>query len=94
MGRRTALLVIATHTAVPLKDDWLEQFWCPECDQKRWYHIHETGPRQYRVRLAPDELWQQVEGIVHPDGNPSVGEFTRTQARMVGQHSLEKIMAT
>jgi len=31
--------------------------------------------------LAPKGLWEQAIGVINPGGNPSVGEFTRRQAR-------------
>ena len=33
---------------------------------------------------APKELWQQVAGVVNPQGNPTVSEFTRKAARANG----------
>ena len=45
--------------------------------------------KTYEIALAPTELWQQVSGVIHPQGNPSVGEFTRSQSRMVGHLSLK-----
>jgi hypothetical protein len=35
-------------------------------------------------------LWQQVSGVIHPQGNPSVGEFTRRQSRMVGFQGVKE----
>jgi hypothetical protein len=39
---------------------------------------------KYEIAIAPIELWQQAVGVTHPDGNPTVGEFTRRHARMTG----------
>jgi hypothetical protein len=93
MGRRLALLVVATHTAVPLKGEWLECFWCSECEENQWYYVQEAAPRQYALRLAPPELWQQVQGVINPNGNPSVGEFTRRQSRMMTFRGLKDFQA-
>jgi hypothetical protein len=41
------------------------------------------------VRVAPPELWQQVHGVIQPSGNPSVGEFTRRQSRMLGFNGVK-----
>lgn len=89
MPRRTALLVVASYTAVPLTGEWLERFWCDDCGANHWYHVKEVAPRQYELRRAPQELWEQVEGVIHPNGNPSVGEFTRRQSRMMNFRGLK-----
>jgi hypothetical protein len=94
MNRRTALMLMQSKTAVPLVGEWLEAFWCVECQETKWYHIHRqesSYPSQaatYRVAIAPPELWQQATGMIHPNGNPSVGEFTRRHARMVGHRGI------
>lgn len=93
MGRQRALLLLASHTAVSLESEWLEAFWCEECQQRRWYHVRKLGDRQYSVEVAPVDLWQQAEGMIHPDGNPSVGEFTRRQSRRVGYHGIKDFAA-
>ena len=89
MGRQRSLLLIATHTAVQLESEWLEAFWCEQCQQRKWYHIHKVGDRQYKVAVASPELWRQAEGMIHPDGNPSVSEFTRRHARRIGHHGIK-----
>ncbi|WP_026079424.1 hypothetical protein [Spirulina subsalsa] len=81
ISRLSALLLVATHTAVPLVGEWLEAFWCQECQETRWYYVRKVGERAYEVQLAPRELWMQATGVIDPHGNPSVGEFTRRQAR-------------
>ncbi|MFM7470393.1 MAG: hypothetical protein ACKO5P_02615 [Nodosilinea sp.] len=96
MGRRTALTVIQTHTAVPIPGEWLEAFWCPECQEVVWYHVQLCNPdapghqrKQYLLRPAPQPLWQQATGVIDPAGNPSVGEFTRTLARMTSYQGVK-----
>ncbi len=84
VSRRNALMLIATQTTVALNDEWLEAFWCEQCQSTEWFHVHKVGARDYQLSLAPSPLWQQVMGVVDPRGNPSVGEFTRRQSRMVG----------
>jgi hypothetical protein len=81
--RRDALILVASQTAVALDGEWLEAFWCEECQEKKWYHVHKSDCK-YNISLAPPELWQQAMGVINAQGNPSVGEFTRRQARMVG----------
>ncbi|HTL89376.1 MAG TPA: hypothetical protein VL134_08235 [Leptolyngbya sp.] len=82
VGRRNALLLFSTQTTVLLSGEWLEAFWCDECQQTKWYHVQKLGQNRYKLSQAPGELWQQATGVIHPDGNTSVGEFTRQQARM------------
>lgn len=83
MNRKNALLLMANQTAVSLEGEWLEAFWCAECQQTKWYHVRKKDDRTYQVSVAPQELWQQAQGVIDPKGNPSVGEFTRKQARML-----------
>ncbi|MCP6758089.1 MAG: hypothetical protein NHB32_04785 [Fischerella sp. CENA71] len=83
IGRQTALFLVAKKTAVPLEGEWLEAFWCDQCQEKKWYHLKKRD-RVYEVSIAAPELWQQAMGVIYPEGNPSVGEFTRRHARMVG----------
>ncbi|MGG6269264.1 hypothetical protein ACQ4M3_25915 [Leptolyngbya sp. AN03gr2] len=88
MGRRSALLVVATRTTVSLDGEWLEAFWCDECQTREWYHVRKHD-RTYDLSIAPPELWQQATGVIHPSGNPSVGEFTRRQSRVVGFNGVK-----
>jgi len=81
MSRRAALTLVASRTAVPLQGEWLEAFWWDECQESRWYHLHKVGDRVYEVHPAPHTLWQQASGVIHPEGNVSVSEYTRRQAR-------------
>lgn len=80
VSRRDALMLVASKTAVSLNGEWLEAFWCPICQEKQWYHVRRRD-MTYEVSLAPVELWQQVGGVIHPHGNPSVSEFTRRQSK-------------
>ncbi|MEH1776894.1 MAG: hypothetical protein V7K64_11855 [Nostoc sp.] len=80
MGRQNALILVTTKTVVPLENEWLEEFWCDQCQQTNWYHVKKFN-RTYEVSVASPELWQQASGVIHPDGNLSVGEFTRRHAR-------------
>ena len=82
--RREALILIASKTAVTLESEWLEAFWCKDCQQKKWYHIRKSfnkTTKTYDVKVASPELWQQAMGVTDPHGNPSVGEFTSRNSR-------------
>jgi hypothetical protein len=89
VGRKQAMLLMATKTTVPLQGEWLEAFWCPECQKTVWYHVHKIDNRAYRITPAPVELWQQVAGVIHPEGNPTVGEFTRRQSRLTTYQGIK-----
>ena len=84
MNRRSAMMLVKSKTAVSLTGEWLEAFWCDECQETKWYHVRKVEERRYMVSVAPRELWLQVDGVVYPGGNPSVGEFTLRSARGVG----------
>ncbi|KAM3099456.1 hypothetical protein ACKFKG_03315 [Phormidesmis sp. 146-35] len=80
VGRKAALMSMAAHTTVSLNGEWLEAFWCDECQRNEWYHVQKQN-HTYQVAPAPAELWQQAIGVTDPQGNPSVGQFTRQQSR-------------
>ncbi|BAZ50489.1 hypothetical protein NIES4103_31050 [Nostoc sp. NIES-4103] len=93
--RQSALILIATKTAVALDNEWLEAFWCDQCQQTKWYRVKKYPspiPGQeadkYEISLAPQKLWQQATGVICPQGNASVGEFTLRQARMADHHNI------
>jgi hypothetical protein len=88
IARREAMILVANKTTVSLTGEWLEAFWCEECQETKWYHVHKHGSK-YEISLAPAELWQQATGVIHPHRNPSVGEFTYRQSRMLGGNSVK-----
>lgn len=90
LGRRYALLAVATQTTVTLVGEWLEAFWCDECQTTTWYHVRRFEGNQYEVSIAPPELWQQAIGVIHPHGNPSVGEFTQKSAHKTNYHTIKE----
>jgi hypothetical protein len=84
-----AQMLIKSHTTIGVTGEWVEAFWCEECQETIWYHVYKIGDRSYKIAIAPDALWQSVGGVVHPNGNPSVSEFTRNAARMKGYQGLK-----
>lgn len=84
VSRKSALMLTANYNSVSLPGEWLEAFWCDQCQETTWYHIQKQSDRSYLVKPVPQDLWQQVYNVIQPSGNPSVGEFTRRQSRMVG----------
>jgi hypothetical protein len=89
VNRISAQTLIRFHTTISITGEWLEAFWCERCQNTKWYYVCKSGDRTYEVSLAPCELWQRVAGVVHPNGNPSVGEFTRREARMTKYQGLK-----
>lgn len=81
LDRASAIRAIDFYTTVSLSGEWLEAFWCEYCQHTRWFYVCKTDDRSYDICLAPDELWQRVTGAIDPNGNSSVGEFTRKAAR-------------
>ena len=39
---------------------------------------------KYVLSPVPMELWEQATGVVRPEGNPTVSQYTRRQARATG----------
>jgi hypothetical protein len=89
VARKNALLLVASKTTVPLEGEWLEAFWCDECQATHWYHVTKIGT-SYGVAIAPPELWQYANNVIQAQGNPSVGEFTRRQSRMLGFNGVKE----
>ncbi|MGD1907683.1 MAG: hypothetical protein ACFB0C_17080 [Leptolyngbyaceae cyanobacterium] len=89
VGRRTALLLFATATTVPLDGEWLECFWCDQCQETNWYHVRKVGDREYQLSPAPRELWQQATGVITTNGNPTVSAFTRRHARATNFNGIK-----
>jgi hypothetical protein len=81
LSDKRAKLAIQAHPVLVLSNEWLEQLWCPDCDQKRWCHVIRLDGLQHAVRWAPRELWQQVAHVDPVVANPSVSEFSRREAR-------------
>ena len=89
LSLKRSQLAISCHGTVPLSGEWLEAFWCGHCEETKWYHVRKLESGGYWLRLAPQELWQQVPGVIQPAGNPTVGEFTRRQSRMVSFNGVK-----
>lgn len=89
VGRRNALMLVANQSVVVLSNEWIEAFWCDRCQETKWYHIRKIDT-SYHVAPAPQELWQRAVGTIDSEGNPSVGEFTRRQARMTGYRAAQQ----
>ena len=76
-----AKLVINAYPVLVLSSEWLEELYCASCGQKRWYHLTKAPDGAISLRLAPRDLWGQVAHVDPIVPNPTVGEFTRREAR-------------
>ena len=81
MSDRRARLVIQAYPVLVLSNEWLEELFCPVCGTNRWCHVIKHNKLEHTVSWAPRELWEQVANVDPLVSNPSVGEFTRRQAR-------------
>lgn len=82
LTRHTGPLLIGKYRTVPIKGEWLEAFWCQECQQKNWYYIRYFEDGTYETSLATKEIWHQLTGVMGSQGNPAVGELTRINASL------------
>jgi hypothetical protein len=69
---------------VPLHDEWLEAFWCEGCATTSWWHVKRHEPLLYSLQPVSRDLWELASGVIRPEGNPTVSQFTRRQARAAG----------
>lgn len=81
MSDKKARLVIQAYPVLVLSNEWLEEMFCPQCGENRWCHLTRASKGSLAIRWADRELWQQVAHVDPLVPNPSVGEFTRRQAR-------------
>ncbi len=82
MGSKMSRLVLAAYRdVVPLVGEWLEAFWCPECQSSQWFHVKKVGDRDYEVCFAPDSLWKNASKVIDPHRNPSVSEYSFRASR-------------
>jgi len=81
MPDKKAQLVLQAYPVLVLSNEWLEELFCPQCGTSRWCHVTKHDRVQHTVRWAPQELWMQVAHVDPVVANPTVGEFTRREAR-------------
>ena len=89
MGRKASLRVMSSYTTVPLDGEWLEAFWCEECQQNEWYWVTQSPEKTYTLNRIPENLWQQAQGVILATGNPTVSEFTRRQSRRMNYYGVK-----
>lgn len=89
MSDKTARLVIKSYPVLVLSDEWLEELFCEHCGTSRWCHVIKGDAGNLLVRWAPRELWQQVAHVDPLLPNPTVGEYTRRQARRLSNRRAD-----
>ena len=89
MPSKTARLVINAYPVFVLSNEWLEELFCEQCGCSHWCHITKHDADRYIVRWAPRYLWQQVAHVDPSVANPTVGEYTRKQARRHQQKRID-----
>lgn len=82
--RRADAVMQAYRQVLPLTDEWIEGFWCEGCNGTNWWHVRRHDRHEYSLSRVPAELWEQASGVIRPEGNPSVSQYTRRQARANG----------
>lgn len=91
MSKRKADEVLAAYNNVlSLTDEWLECFWCEDCQSSTWWHVKRIAPLKYSLGSVSQELWEQASGVIRPEGNPTVSQYTRRNARFGGIQGLRQ----
>lgn len=88
--RRADELLAAYRHVLPLTDEWIECFWCDDCASTSWWHVKRQDRHVYSLHPVPRQLWEQATGVIRTEGNPTVSQFTRRQARATGVQGLRQ----
>lgn len=88
--RKADEILSAYNNVVSLTDEWLECFWCQSCEGSRWWHVKRLEKLTYHLSPVPRDLWEQATGVIRPEGNPTISQFSRQQARASGVHGMRQ----
>lgn len=88
--RRADELLAAYRRVLPLTNEWIECFWCDDCACTSWWHVQRHDRHDYSLNKVPRELWEQATGVIRVEGNPTVSQFSRRQARASGVQGLRQ----
>ena len=88
--RRADELLAAYNQVLPLTDEWLECFWCEVCGSSSWWHVRRHDRLDHSLSPVCRDLWLQASRVILPEGNPSISEFSRRQARAVGVSGMRQ----
>jgi hypothetical protein len=89
INRKISSMLMASHATVPLVGEWLEAFWCEECQRSEWYWIKQLEDKTFTLSKIPHDLWQQAQGVILSEGNPTVSEFTRRQSKRMNYYGAK-----
>lgn len=91
MGKRRATeLLAAYHNVLTIGNEWLENFWCEGCQESRWWHVIRHDRVVHELKPISREIWERASGVIRPEGNPTIGEFTRRNARACGKLGMQQ----
>lgn len=82
--RRAGELLRSYRQVLPLSNEWIEGFWCEACATTTWWHVTRQDRLLHSLAPVARELWEQASGVILAEGNPSVSQFSRRQARAIG----------
>jgi len=88
--RRADELLEAYRRVLPLSNEWIECFWCDDCASTHWWHVTRHDRYDHSLSPVPRELWEQATGVIRVEGNPTISQFSRRQARASGVHGLRQ----
>jgi hypothetical protein len=66
------LTLLATEATAMMEDEWLEAFWCDECQETQWYHVKkivsDTQGKSARISyeisvVSRSDFWQSTSVI-------------------------------
>lgn len=94
ISKRHASLLLSDSTTVSLTGEWVESFWCDDCQKTEWYHVKRStvlgkSQSQYDVLPVSPEVWQHMSGVMDVHGNPSVSAFTLRHSRMMQSNAIK-----
>ena len=85
IGKHRANEILEAYNhALSIGNEWLECFWCDRCQASKWWHVTRRDRIIHELTPINRELWERASGVIRPEGNPTVGEFTRKNARANG----------
>ena len=84
---------MANHATVALTGEWLESFWCEECQQNEWYWVVRSPEGRYTLKTVPADLWERSQGGILTEGNPTVSQFTRRHSRQPSYRGMKDFSA-
>ena len=77
-------IIYLTAAKIPcyLEDEWLECFWCSECNKNNFYHVKKWRNGSYQA-LPPiaTSAWNRAVGVAYPEGIPGISQYSQRFAK-------------